>query len=38
MEIRYVGVVIHRDVTKMFDANYGPVNESIKSDIMEYHP
>lgn len=36
--IRYVGVVIHRDVTKMVDANYGPVNESIKSDIMEYHP
>lgn len=35
--IRYVGVVIHRDVTKTFDANYGAVNESIKSDIQRWN-
>uniref|UniRef100_A0A8C9XT72 Reverse transcriptase domain-containing protein n=1 Tax=Sander lucioperca TaxID=283035 RepID=A0A8C9XT72_SANLU len=35
--IRYLGVVLHRDFSKMFEANYGPLNKAIKSDIQRWN-
>ncbi len=31
--IKYLGILITKDTTKLFDSNYGPVNKIIKSDI-----
>lgn len=35
--VRYLGVTIHRDPTKMFEANYGPLNVAIKADIQRWN-
>lgn len=31
--IKYLGVLLHRDFTKMYDINYEPLTAKIKSDI-----
>lgn len=31
--IKYLGILITKDTTKLFDSNYDPVNKTIKSDI-----
>ena len=32
-EIKYLGVRIPKDLSKIFECNYGPISENIKSDI-----
>ncbi len=31
--IKYLRILITKDTTKLFDSNYGPINNIIKSDI-----
>lgn len=35
--IKYLGVLLHRDFTKMYDINYGPLNAKIKSDMERWN-
>lgn len=31
--IKYLGIIITKDISKLFDSNYGPTSKNIKSDI-----
>lgn len=35
--IRYLGVNLSKNITKLFDFNYGPLNTKIKPDIFRWN-
>nr|AAD02930.1 reverse transcriptase [Oryzias latipes] len=35
--IKYLGIALHKDFTKMFEVNYGPLNTKLQSDLQRWN-
>jgi len=34
--IKYLGITLTKDISKLFESNYGPINKEVKSDIAKW--